>query len=153
KWIEVAPDFAYGYAFGLRQLRGDPVPLSGEEESTREALQAEFDRLSKEYDGADELPEKVDERLAELETALEGFESRPLSFEPSEVSRAGAFVSITHDGGLRVERGYVRSEDELPAEPESHLADGDGDAVGPSNDADTTVASPNEAARSEPDED
>src|SRR5262249_41051764 len=96
KWIEVAPEFAYGHAFGLRQLRGDPVPLTAEEESTRDVLQAEFDRLSKDYDGADELPEKVDERLAELETALEGFESRPLSFAPAEIARAGAFVSIGH---------------------------------------------------------
>ena len=31
KWIEVAPDFAYGHAFGLRQLRGETVPLSAEE--------------------------------------------------------------------------------------------------------------------------
>ncbi|TIX94563.1 MAG: DNA-binding protein, partial [Mesorhizobium sp.] len=26
KWIEIAPDFAYGHAFGLRQLRGEPSP-------------------------------------------------------------------------------------------------------------------------------
>ncbi len=97
KWIEVAPDFAYGHAFGLRQLRGDPMPLTAEEESARDALRAEFDRLSKDYDRADELPENVDERLAELETALEGIESRPLSFAPADVARAGAFVSIGHD--------------------------------------------------------
>jgi hypothetical protein len=38
-----------------------------------------------------------------------------------------AFVSIAADGSLRIERGYVRPEDELPVEPE--LAD-DGDADG-----------------------
>jgi ParB family chromosome partitioning protein len=27
-WIEVVPDFAYGHHFGLRQLRGDEVPLT-----------------------------------------------------------------------------------------------------------------------------
>src|SRR5580692_8253854 len=37
KWIEVAPDFAYGYAFGLRQLRGIPVALTTEEEAARDA--------------------------------------------------------------------------------------------------------------------
>lgn len=45
KWIEVAPDFAYGHAFGLRQLRGQEAPLTAEEEATRSALQAEYDRL------------------------------------------------------------------------------------------------------------
>jgi ParB family chromosome partitioning protein len=82
-------------------------------------LQAEFDRLSEEHADADELTDEVDERLSELETALEGFETRPSVFDPAEVARAGAFVSIASDGRLRVERGYVRPEDELPLEPES----------------------------------
>ncbi len=33
--------------------------------------------------------------------------------------RAGAFVSIDGSGNLRVERGYVRPEDEAPVEPEA----------------------------------
>jgi len=117
RWIEVAPEFAYGHAFGLRQLRGETVPLTAEEEATRDALQAEFDRLSGEYQDADELPEAVDERLSELETALEGFETRPIVFDPAEIARAGVFISIGADGQLRVERGYLRPEDELSVEP------------------------------------
>src|SRR5690606_19732160 len=31
KWIEVAPDFPYGHTYGLRQLRGEEVPLTGDE--------------------------------------------------------------------------------------------------------------------------
>ena len=118
KWIEVAPDFAYGHAFGLRELRGETVPLTAEEDATRDAFQAEFDRLSNEYADADELPDEVDERLSELETALEGFENRPVMYDPAEIRRAGAFVGIGTDGRLRVERGYVRPEDELPVDPE-----------------------------------
>lgn len=123
KWIEVAPDFAYGHAFGLRQLRGETVALTAEEEATRDALQAEFDRLSDQYQDAGELPDEVDERLSELETGLEAFETRPVVFDGAEIARAGAFVSIGPDGQLRVERGYVRPEDELPVEPESSPAD------------------------------
>ena len=120
KWIEVAPDFAYGHAFSLRQLRGETVPLTAEEEATRDAFQAEFNRLSDEYQDADELPDEVDQRLSELETALAGFDERPLTFDPAEIARAGAFVSIGADGQLRVERGYVRPEDEVPPiEPEA----------------------------------
>jgi ParB family chromosome partitioning protein len=116
KWIEVAPDFPYGHTFGLRQLRGEPVAMTAEETVARDALQAEYDHLSEEYDSVEELPEAVDERLGELETALEAFENRPLAFDPAELVRAGAFVSITQDGSLRIERGYVRPEDELPIE-------------------------------------
>ncbi len=117
KWVEVAPDFAYGHVYGLRQLRGESTPLTPEEDAARAALQGEHDGLEAEHAGAEELLEGVDERLAELETALASFEARPLAFDPAEVARAGAFVSIDGSGALRVERGYVRPEDELPIEP------------------------------------
>lgn len=123
KWTEVAPDFAYGRTYGLRRLHGEPVPLTSEEEATRDALKAEFDRLVGEHEGADELPDEVDERLGELETALEAFEERPLSFNPEEIVLAGAFISIAGDGCLRVDRGYVRPEDEVSADPEAEASD------------------------------
>ena len=125
KWIEVAPDFPYGHTFRLRQLRGEPAPLTVEEEAARGVLQAEYNRLSEEYDSADELPDTVDKRFGELKMALEAFETRPLSFDPGEIARAGAFISITQDGILRVQRGYVRPEDELPVEPETGPVQGD----------------------------
>lgn len=61
----------------------------------------------------------MDERLSELETLIEGFDNRPVVFDPVEIARAGAFISIGADGQLRVERGYVRPEDELAVEPAS----------------------------------
>ena len=42
-----------------------------------------------------------------------------MSFDPADVARAGAFVSIDSEGRLRVERGYVRPEDEQIVVPES----------------------------------
>ncbi|KQX34008.1 DNA-binding protein [Devosia sp. Root436] len=125
KWTEVAPDFAYGHTYGLRQLRGEPVPLTAEEEATRDALKAEFDRLEEQHESADELPDAVDERLGELETALEAFVERPLSFDAEEIARAGAFISIAGNGCLRVDRGYVRPEDEASVEPEAEASDGE----------------------------
>jgi ParB family chromosome partitioning protein len=120
KWIEVSPDFPYGHTFGLRQIRGEEVALTAEEEVTREALLAEYQRLEEEHAAADELPDEVAKRLAEIEAALEALDDRPLRFDPAEIVRAGAFVSIDADGSLRVERGYIRHEDELPEpiEPE-----------------------------------
>jgi ParB family transcriptional regulator, chromosome partitioning protein len=154
KWTEVAPDFAYGHTYGLRRLHGEPVPLTDEEEATRDALKAEFDRLVAEHEGADELPEEVDERLGELETALEAFDEwRPLSFDAEEIARAGAFISIAGDGRLRVDRCYVRPEDEAPAEPENASdveATDDGTSVG--DDADASHSA-NTDAIAEPEQD
>ncbi|WOJ88366.1 ParB/RepB/Spo0J family partition protein [Methylocapsa polymorpha] len=124
KWIEIAPDFAYGHTYGLRQLRGEEIPLTADEEAARDALQAEYDRLEETYAGAEEPAEDVERRLAEIETTLADFEDRPIRFDPAEIARAGAFVSIDGSGHLRVERGYVRPEDETPVEHEPEVDPG-----------------------------
>ena len=150
KWIEVAPDFAYGHTFGLRQLRGDPVPVTAEEQAERDAVQAEVNRLSEEYQEADELPDEVDARLGELEAALEEMNARPLAFDPAGVARAGAFVSIGPEGRLRIERGYVRPEDELPVEADPEDI-GEASAAAAAHDVDQTVSA--DAQAPEPEED
>ena len=114
KWIEVAPDFLYGHSFGLRQLRGEEQPLTTEQQAERDTLQAEYERLEAEYAEADEVPEAVDNRLGEIEAALGAFDEPAVMLDPAEIGRAGAFVSIDGEGRLRVERGYVRPEDEVP---------------------------------------
>ncbi|MBZ8134134.1 ParB/RepB/Spo0J family partition protein [Afifella sp. IM 167] len=154
KWTDAAPDFPYGHTFGLRQLRGEEIPLSPEEEASRDALKAEFGQLEEQYAEADELPDDVDARLGEIEMALEAFEDRPVTFDPDEIIRAGAFVSIAHDGSLRVERGFVRPEDEIV--PESEAGGGDADDAGteqPDSDGNEGDTSDSTEEPSEPDED
>jgi ParB family chromosome partitioning protein len=116
KWIEVAPELPYGHTYDLRRLRGKEVPMSDEEIAARDALQAELDQLEAKYAEADEIPDDVDQRLGEIETALTAFDERPVVYEPDEIARAGAFVSIDGAGVLQVERGYVQPEDESEAE-------------------------------------
>jgi ParB family transcriptional regulator, chromosome partitioning protein len=112
KWIAAAPDFPYAHTAGQRRLHGAPVDLTDEERAAREALSSELDRLEQEYANVDELPEEVDQRLSELETALEALDVRPVVYDAAEIARAGVFVSIDSDGDLRMERGYVRPEDD-----------------------------------------
>jgi ParB family chromosome partitioning protein len=118
KWIETAPDFPYGHTYGMRQLSGESAALTDDELATRDALQAEFEQIEAAHEEAEELPEEADRRLAEIETALAAIDDRPMRYDPDEIARAGAFVSIDAEGRLRVERGYVRREDEPPVEPE-----------------------------------
>ena len=96
--------------------------MSDEEIGTADALRAELDRLEQAHAEADELPEEVDQRLGEIETALAALDERPVKHDPDEVARAGVFVSIDGSGALRIERGYVRPEDE-PAVAEPGPAD------------------------------
>jgi ParB family chromosome partitioning protein len=114
KWIAVAIDFPYGHNSGLRRLRGEVIDMTAEEQATRAALAEEFDRIETEYQQADEYPDEVDKRLGEIETLIEALDDRPVRYDPSEVARAGIFVSLNRNGDLDIDRGYVRREDEAP---------------------------------------
>jgi ParB family chromosome partitioning protein len=126
KWIAAAADFPFGHASGLRRIPGDTPPLTEEEQTSYDALRAEFDKLQETYASADELPDEVDARLGEIEMLLETFDERPAIYDPVAMARAGVFVSIGADGELRVERGYVRPDDEAACvtEPDGEAGEG-----------------------------
>ena len=117
KWVEASLSIPYGATHGMRELSGAPIEMTEEERATRVALQAELDRLTEQYDNADELPDEIDQRLGEIEAAIEALDNRPMRYEPAEIAIAGAIVTIDSDGSLIAHRGYVRPEDEAPIEP------------------------------------
>jgi ParB family transcriptional regulator, chromosome partitioning protein len=112
KWVEAAIDLPYGHEHGARRITGASEPLTEADEATRDTLMEEFDTLTEQYDGGDDLPEEVDARLGELETAIDAFINRPTLYDPAEMARAGVFITLDGNGKLRIDRGYVRPEDE-----------------------------------------
>ncbi len=115
KWIEVAVDFPYGHNRDLRRLEGVTAALTDEEQAAIESLNAEYAKLEADHAEADELPDDVDQRLGEIETALAAFDNKPVAYAPADIARAGVFVSIGAEGALHVDRGYIRPEDEVSA--------------------------------------
>ncbi|HWJ72983.1 MAG TPA: ParB N-terminal domain-containing protein [Kaistia sp.] len=128
RWIGAALDFPYGHTTGLRRIMGERPELSADEQAAYEALTEELDRLYAEHDDGEDLPEAVDLRLEEIETAIAAFQNRPTLYDPAEIARAGAFVSIDSSGRLTIERGYVRPEDEAPIAPQTD-GETEGDAL------------------------
>ncbi|MBV1829153.1 ParB/RepB/Spo0J family partition protein [Komagataeibacter sp. AV436] len=117
KWVETALSFPWGHTRQFVEIDGREVPLTDEETARLEVLRAEQQTIEAEYAQADEYPDEVDARLGEIEQAILALEERPLAFDPADMARAGAFVSLDSDGTLQVERGFVLPED-MPVEPE-----------------------------------
>jgi ParB family transcriptional regulator, chromosome partitioning protein len=113
--------------------------LSEEQAATYEALRSEADQLEAEYDDADDIPEEVDARLAEIEAALEALDDRPVVYAPEDIARGGAFVSLDGSGRLRIERGYVRPMDEASVDAADD-SEGEASAEDPSDFAKETAA-------------
>ncbi|OWV98854.1 ParB/RepB/Spo0J family partition protein [Rhizobium sp. R693] len=131
KWVEAAFDFPYGHNSGLRRFYGERVEYSEEELARHETLKAEYDKLDAEYAEAESYSEETEARLEELGNALDALNDRPYVFDSRDVARGGAFISLGADGGPRIERGFVRPEDEPVAEPQTGDADyGDSDGHG-----------------------
>lgn len=156
KWLEVATDFPYGHTFGLRHITGEAVAMTDQEIASAEALRADYERLEQIHADADELPDDVDRRLGEIETALAALDDRPVRYDPGDVARAGVFVSIDSSGSLRIERAYVRPEDEpaVPHQPDStHEEAGSAAAEAATDEVVGTVDGRSAEPQDEPDQD
>jgi len=112
KWVSAHIDFPHGH--GLRRAYPHPVELSEADAAAYDAAQEEYDRLSSEYEGYDELPDEVDQRFGELEAEMERIDALRHAYDADEIARGGVFVVLSHDGETRIERGFVRPEDETP---------------------------------------
>jgi ParB family chromosome partitioning protein len=132
KWVEQATEFPYGHSYGMRRIPGNRRPLTEEEIAQVEALRAEAEQIEEDAAAADEVSDDADARLAEIEAEIDALTQRPPVYDPAEMAMAGVFVSIDGNGALRVERGYVRPEDEPPVVEEVDEAAlvGEGDAQG-----------------------
>ena len=125
KWAGVHIDYPHGN--GLRRTYPHSVALSEEEEAAYAAAQGEYEALTEQYGSAEELPDDVDQRFGGLEAEVERLDALRHAYDADEIACGGVFVILSHDGEARIERGFIRAEDEKP-EPEDS-ADSEGGSV------------------------
>ncbi|AWC20960.1 plasmid partitioning protein [Aminobacter sp. MSH1] len=132
KWADVHID--YPHANGLRRTYPQPAELLEEDEAAYAAASDAFNRLTEEWDNAEELPDDVDQRFGELEGEIERIDALRHAYVPDDIARGGVFVVLSHDGTARIERGFIRAEDEQPeleaktqSEGEGYSINGDGE--------------------------
>lgn len=127
KWADVHID--YPHANGLRRTYPQPVDLSEEDKAAYATASDEFNRLTDEWDRAEELPDDVDQRFGKLEAEIERIDALRHAYDLDIVSRGGVFVVLSHDGTARIERGFIRAEDEQAGPEEETRPDSDGYTV------------------------
>jgi ParB family chromosome partitioning protein len=131
KWAQVFLD--YPHSHGLRRIYPQAVDLSAEDQAALDTVKGEYDSLTAQHESDEELPDEVDARFGELEAEIERLEAKRQAYDPADIVRCGAFVILNHDGTVRIERGFVRAEDEKP-EPEAHAMSGEGEGGNTVND-------------------
>jgi ParB family transcriptional regulator, chromosome partitioning protein len=116
KWVEAYMDFPYGH--GFRRVYPEPAGLLEEDEAAFAAAQEEYERLAEELGSVDEYAPEDEARFMELEAEMALLDGKREAYDPDEFARGGVFICLNHDGTARIERGFIRPEDEVP-EPES----------------------------------
>ena len=124
KWAEAHID--YPHAHGMRRVYPQPVALSHEDEARLEVLSTEYDALAEGYSSYDEMPEDVAAKLDVVSDEIDAISAKRSAFDKQIVAHGGVFVVLNHDGTARIERGFIRVEDEAlafpPAESEAKEA-------------------------------
>lgn len=107
KWIVVEPEFDYELTGGMRRIHPQPAPLSDADQAKLDALETRYNALADSDEDSEEAAAEQDRLEAET-AALSG----PEEYRVEDIARAGAVVSLGHDGEPRIERGFVRPEDQ-----------------------------------------
>lgn len=110
-WAEACLDYPHGH--GLRRLYPQRVERPEEDLARIEALRAEYEAAAAPWDAVEDLPAGVEARLSEIEQELAAF-GDDHAYAAEDKARAGVFVVLGFDGAVRLERGFVRKEDEAP---------------------------------------
>ncbi|ALJ12388.1 ParB/RepB/Spo0J family partition protein [Sphingopyxis macrogoltabida] len=128
KWAEAHID--YPHAHGMGRFYPEPVALSDEDEARLEVLSAEHDALAEGYSSYDEMPEDLAEKLQATSDEIDTISAKRSAYDPKVIANGGVFVILNHDGAARIERGFVRPEDEALADPQPE-PEAEGDAIAP----------------------
>lgn len=120
RWAEAHID--YPQSHGLRRLYAS-APDHDEAEAARLTVLAdEYDALVVGIDDEDELPEDVRARVAAIDAELQAASEPRFSEDQRRLS--GVFIVLDWEGRLRIEKGFVRAEDE-PQAPGPAVDNGD----------------------------
>ncbi|WP_298325468.1 ParB/RepB/Spo0J family partition protein [Asticcacaulis sp.] len=141
KWAAAALDYPYAHGWG--RVYPQTVPLSPEAAEQLQGTQQALEDLLAPFEGADELPDEIDQAAGVLEAEIAALETPQDAYDPQDIARGGVFVTLLSDGGAAIHRGLIRPEDELPepdtpadetedlaAHPEDASEDGEGEGEG-----------------------
>jgi ParB family chromosome partitioning protein len=147
KWSSAALDFPYAQGWGRVYM--EEVGLSPEDAEQLQAKQTALEELVLPFEGADELPDDIDQQAGVLEAEIAAIEARQDAYLPDDIVRGGVFVSLASDGTVKIDRGLIRAEDELPEpEDEAEETDETEDRDGGTADEDEDEGQTEEAASS-----
>lgn len=109
-WVSVAPDFSYEEKSRFDRVFPDRSRLPKKKAALLRKLTAQYDNLAEKLE-ADEHDQRALAALEKVQSRIEALEALTVKWPSKAFAKAGAVVTIAHDGSLEILRGLVRPED------------------------------------------
>jgi ParB family chromosome partitioning protein len=109
RWVVAEPELDREAWADMRRVFAKPVPRSKAERKRLHKLQARLNALYDQYSDG-EGPANVAAQMERIQTAIDALSKE--EYKARDIALAGAFVTLSGDGSVRIERGFVRAEDE-----------------------------------------
>ncbi|CAN5376908.1 hypothetical protein BH09PSE3_BH09PSE3_26150 [soil metagenome] len=124
EWAEASIDFPHSH--GLRRYYPQTVTLSDDDEARLQEAAEEHDALIEGYDSYESMPKDERDKAEALLAEIDTIGAKRSAYDAAIIERGGVFVSLGSEGTVKIERGFVRAEDEPQPEPETGDQNGDG---------------------------
>jgi ParB family chromosome partitioning protein len=111
-WIVAEPELDREAWADMRRVFPKQVPLSKTGRKRLRKLEARYKAVFDKYPDGDVSADDA-AKLERIEAAVEALNKQ--EYRKQDIALAGAFVTLAHDGSVRIERGFVRPEDEPKA--------------------------------------
>ncbi len=108
-WVEQAIEFPWNHHRDFRAIAPVTPALTDEEDAEYENIAQELDEI--ESVAEEDWTDEDRERVAAIKARLAEFDARVAVYSEEQKAKAGAFVSLDHDGTLTIERGCRRYAD------------------------------------------
>ena len=117
KWVEASVEYDYGTASRMTRL----YPERAEPDEAAQARLNELEARATELSEGGEEDEGVEQELSRLDAEIEALRGGEV-YQAEDIARAGAFLCLNNDGTVRIERGFVKPEDDAEVEGDEGVA-------------------------------
>jgi ParB family transcriptional regulator, chromosome partitioning protein len=119
KWAEVSTDFPHDH--GMRRTYPQSIALTGADEARLQEASEHYDALIEGFSSFDEMTDEQRANVEALDTEIDRISAKRSAYDTDVMARGGAFICLGSNGTVRIERGFVKPEDE--AQPEGAIGE------------------------------
>ncbi|MGD9471724.1 MAG: ParB/RepB/Spo0J family partition protein [Novosphingobium sp.] len=143
KWAEASTDFPHDH--GMRRYYPQTVALSDTDEARLQEAAHEYDALIEGFSSFEDMTDDDRSRAEALDAEIDTISAKRSAYDAEVIGRGGVFVCLGSNGMARIERGFVKSEDESQPEAEAMEPDQDEqDGIDPDTDQEDAEANEDE---------